>query len=73
MTKTSPAACWRAAFVAALLGFALTCAAQQRGEASESTVKAAFLYKFAGYIEWPVGLFAATDAPFVIAVTPAAT
>jgi hypothetical protein len=69
VTKTSPAACWRAALVAVVLGFALTCAAQQRGEASESTVKAAFLYKFAGYVEWPPGLFAAADTPFVIAVT----
>lgn len=50
------------------MGSALACAAQQR-EASESTVKAAFLYKFAGYIEWPAGIFAAADTPFVIAVT----
>jgi hypothetical protein len=41
----------------------------QRAEATESSVKAAFLYKFAGYIEWPPGLFAAPDGPFVIAVT----
>jgi hypothetical protein len=36
--------------------------------ASEAVVKAAFLYKFAGYIEWPAGAFAAPDAPLVIAI-----
>jgi hypothetical protein len=40
-----------------------------RGDASESSVKAAFLYKFAGYIEWAPAAFAAPDSPFVIAVT----
>ena len=40
----------------------------QRTEASEAGVKAAFLYKFAGYIEWPPSAFASADAPFVIGV-----
>ena len=34
----------------------------------ERKVKAAFLYKFAGYIEWPDGTFAAPDAPIAIGV-----
>jgi hypothetical protein len=48
----------------ALGGFAQA----QRPEASEASVKAAFLYKFAGYIEWGAGAFASDDAPFVIGV-----
>jgi uncharacterized protein DUF4154 len=40
----------------------------QRNEASEASVKAAFLYKFAGYIEWPRAALEAPDAPFVIGV-----
>jgi hypothetical protein len=31
-------------------------------------VKAAFLYKFCGYIEWPAQAFPAPDSPFVIGV-----
>ncbi|MEP7156300.1 MAG: YfiR family protein [Betaproteobacteria bacterium] len=34
----------------------------------ERGVKAAFLYKFAGYVEWPAGSAPAADAPLVIAV-----
>ena len=36
--------------------------------ASEATVKAAFLYKFAGYVEWPASAFPQPDAPLVIGV-----
>jgi hypothetical protein len=35
---------------------------------SESTVKAAFLYKFAGYVEWPDALTGAAAAPITIGV-----
>ena len=53
-------------FAAALLAlFAGTTQAQQ---ASEAAVKAAFLYKFPGYIEWPAEALGAPDNPFVIAV-----
>jgi len=31
-------------------------------------VKAAFLYKFAAYVEWPPGAFAAPEAPFVFGI-----
>lgn len=37
-------------------------------QATESTVKAAFLYKFAGYVEWPAAAFPAPDTPVVIGV-----
>ena len=35
-------------------------------QATETAIKAAFLYKFAGYIEWPGSAFAAPDAPIAI-------
>ena len=34
----------------------------------ERQVKAAYLYKFAGFVEWPEGSFARTDAPLQIGV-----
>lgn len=43
-------------------------AAQQ--QATEASIKAAFLYKFAGYIEWPANAFAGPGA-LVIGVTGA--
>jgi hypothetical protein len=36
--------------------------------APERAVKAAFLYKFAGYVDWPSGTFARADTPLTIAV-----
>lgn len=57
----------------ALLGLllALLPTASVAQQASEAAVKAAFLFKFAGYVEWPEGVFAAPDAPFVIGVVGA--
>lgn len=37
-------------------------------QAAEHRVKAAYLYKFGGYIEWPEEAFANADSPFVIGV-----
>jgi hypothetical protein len=34
----------------------------------ERQVKAAFLYKFAGYVEWPAGAFPTPEAPMTIGV-----
>jgi hypothetical protein len=59
----SPAARF-AAFIVAM-GTALAHAQQ----ASEQTVKAAFLYKFAGYVEWPASAFPSPDTPVVIGVS----
>jgi hypothetical protein len=47
----------------ALLAQPADCAAQ-----AEQHVKAAFLYKFAGYVEWPEASFPKPDSPIVIAV-----
>jgi hypothetical protein len=57
----------RSSFLAALV--ALCAASAHAQQASEATVKAAFLYKFVGYAEWPATAFAAPDAPVVIAVS----
>ena len=42
--------------------------AQSEVQASEYRVKAAFLYKFGAYIEWPDGSFPRPDSPLVIGV-----
>jgi hypothetical protein len=34
----------------------------------ESQVKAAYLYKFAGFVDWPAGAFARPDSPLLIGV-----
>lgn len=35
---------------------------------SEGRVKAAFLFRFMGYVEWPATAFSGTDTPYVIGV-----
>lgn len=42
--------------------------AQMPGSARESAIKAAFLYKFAGFVEWPAGTFRRPDEPLVVGV-----
>lgn len=46
-------------------------AAQPANQAAEHQVKAAFLYKFVGFVEWPAASFARADSPFVIGVAGA--
>jgi len=38
---------------------------------SENQIKAAYLYKFATYIEWPASAFSTTDSPVVIGIVGA--
>ena len=56
-----------------LLLFCFTLAVPRFAEAvaTEAALKAAFLFKFAGYVEWPSQAFARAEAPFVIAVVGA--
>ena len=64
-----------------VLGFAITLVllssaigaalAQGAVEAPEPRVKAAFLFKFGSYVEWPPGTFASATAPFTIGVMDA--
>jgi hypothetical protein len=50
----------------ALLPLAGTALAQ--AERGELQIKATFLYKFGGFVEWPPGAFAAADSPLTIGV-----
>jgi hypothetical protein len=43
-------------------------AAAQRSDSSEAPVKAAFLYNFTKFVEWPDAAFAQPSAPFVVCV-----
>lgn len=60
----------RRALVVALLAGALIGGAGQAKaqQPSEASVKAAFLYKFLAYVDWPSGVLAAADTPLVIGV-----
>jgi hypothetical protein len=42
--------------------------AQPLGAARDSAVKAAYLYKFGSFVEWPPGTFRGPNDPFVIGV-----
>lgn len=44
------------------------CAAQPDWPNDESQIKAAFLYKFAGYVDWPEGFLGSVETPFTIGV-----
>src|SRR5256886_2384291 len=54
--------------IAIATGVACTRPAQADAQADEYRVKAAFLYKFGSYIEWPSGSFARADSPVTIGV-----
>jgi hypothetical protein len=56
---------WLGLLLAGLAGLSWAAAP---GAASESAVKAAFLYRIAGLVEWPSGSFQRPEDPFVIAV-----
>ena len=47
------------------------CQAQSDLQAAEYKVKAAFLYKFTSYVEWPAEVFDRPDSPFVLGVAGA--
>lgn len=54
--------------VSALLAPTLPVGAQEIDEAKSLKVKAAYLYNFAKFIEWPDGAFEDEQAPFVVGV-----
>lgn len=57
-----PVALW---FLCVLIAPGLVLA---KGESVEVQIKAAFLYKFCNYIEWPENTFEQADSPLIIAV-----
>jgi hypothetical protein len=54
-----------------LMQLALLACVHAEGTQLERQVKAAYLYKFAGFVEWPEGSFARPDSPLVIGVMAA--
>ncbi|HSH92211.1 MAG TPA: YfiR family protein [Ramlibacter sp.] len=48
---------------------AVQCVWAQSAAPPESAVKAAFLFKFAAFIEWPPGTFQRADQPLVIGIS----
>lgn len=54
-------------------GIATPCPSHADTQADEYRVKAAFLYKFGSYIEWPGSSFARADSPLTIGVMGADT
>lgn len=63
----------RLAILLALAGLPLFAAAQttavgSSAATSEEKVKAAFIFKFLHYVDWPPGAFSRNDAPFVIGI-----
>jgi YfiR/HmsC-like len=64
-------AAWGGAAHVLLVVLGLLCVPLALADDSESLeyrVKAAFIYKFAGYVEWPPTLFPRPDSPIVIGV-----
>jgi hypothetical protein len=59
---------WLAAALLALLAGLAPAAQAQALPARDSAVKAAFLYKFASFVEWPAGSFKTPQEPLVIGV-----
>ncbi len=58
----------RRAWVAAAAAFAMSAAPVGAGAPSEHQVKAAFLYNFANFVEWPAGALGADGAPLKVCV-----
>lgn len=57
---------WRYLLFSLILGLSLTLFAQE--QPSEYQVKAAFLFNFAKFVDWPPASFTDTNAPFVVGV-----
>ena len=54
--------------LACLSAFASGAVAQSGDKVAEYNIKAAFLYKFATYVEWPPGVFPSEASPLVFGV-----
>ena len=58
----------RAAVLLLLASAGMAAAQTARDRASDTLIKAAFLHKFASFVEWPQGTFASTTSPLRIGV-----
>jgi YfiR/HmsC-like len=56
------------AILVALCCWTVSRAAQSSDSASEQSIKAAYLYKFAAYVEWPDGVLDDPTTPLTIAI-----
>jgi hypothetical protein len=63
---------WVTCLSTALL-FVSVSAAAQRPDSSESAIKAAFLYNFTKFVDWPDSAFAQPSTPFVVCAFADAT
>jgi YfiR/HmsC-like len=59
---------WMLLVAAACQGAAHSAGASLPGGGTETAVKAAFLYRIAGFVDWPPGSFANDEDPLVITV-----
>ena len=62
---------WLAVMTALLLGGVLVACDARASEFDEYAIKAAYLYNFAKFVEWPPGAFADADAPLLICIAGA--
>lgn len=74
--RAAAASIWNAAASFVLVAFCTlfageSLAAEESPQDIEQRVKAAFLFKFGGYVEWPERVFSRSDSPLVIAVAGA--
>ena len=74
--RAEPSRMLRRVLLAAFVAGGIVCATWNARTAEEPStlenqVKAAFLYKFAGYVDWPSTSFARPDTPLTIAVAGA--
>jgi len=67
-TRWRSTAALRAVLLGLMLAVCLPAAAQNDPAALERRIKAAFLYKFADYVEWPDGTFPRPNAPITVGV-----
>lgn len=61
----------RTLIVALVLCVPMSMAAEESSLSIQQRIKAAFLYKFATYVEWPANAFAEPESPIVIGVSGA--
>jgi hypothetical protein len=65
---TKPSLFVRVCFSLAVLGFSVSLKSAEVGPSREFHVKAAFLYNFAQFVEWPPGAFETPESPLVIGI-----